>query len=323
MSEFDFVENKENNASEFEKSLETISAADIAPKKEKKGIRGGTVAFNIFRYGLLTAFISVFVYCSYNIVAEMIAYSRANDLYSDLAERFESDDFVTLDGDSMPLSKGKEPSRLPSFDEDSSDETEGPDVNSEGALARAKIEELKKINPEAVGWIIIDGTNISLPVAQADNNETYLDIAFDGTQNWTGSIFMDYRNSSVTSKNKNTSLYGHNMEGGQLFSDVTKFLDEKFFYEHRYANLYTVEGIEVYEIFAIYKANETSNCADVDFESGIDFVDFCYEMQSNSIFYYDGVDFDEDDRLLTMVTCTNGDSKERYVLQGKFVRLDS
>lgn len=323
MSEFVFVENTENYADDFEKSLDVISAADIAPEKEKKVMSGGAVAFNIFRYGLLIAFISIFVYCSFNVVAEMIAYSRANDLYSDLAQRFESDDFASVDGDSVPLSKGTEPVRVPAFDEDLTEGEEEPTGNSDGALARAKVEELKKINPEAAGWIMIDGTNISLPVAQTGDNETYLKIAFDGKENWTGSIFLDYRNSQVTSENKNTSLYGHNMEGGQMFSDITKFLDEQFFYDHRYANLYTVEGIEVYEIFAIYKAHETSNCADVYFESGIDFVDFCYEMQSNSIFYYDGVTFDENDRLLTMVTCTNGDSKERYVLQGKFVRLDS
>ncbi len=322
MSEFEFVKNTENSKGEFERSLEVISAADIAPKKEKEAIGLGRVAFNIFRYGLLFTFIGIFVYNSFNIVSEMIAYSKADDLYSDLADRFESDDFVVLSGDSEPLSIGREPAPVPSFDNimfgTSSEEEE---QSSSGAIARAKIEQIKQMNSDSVAWIMIDGAKISLPVVKGEDNDKYLDIAFDGTKNWVGSLFMDYRNSDVISENRNTMIYGHNMEGGQMFSNITKFLDERFFYDNRYVCLYTGEGIATYEVFSIYKTDEETDSASYLFDNDLDFVDFCYKMRSRSVFSYD-IDFSESDRILSLFTCTNGETKERYCLQAKQIRFE-
>lgn len=322
MNEFEFVKNTENSKSEFERSLDVISAADIAPKKEKAVFGFGRLAFNVFRYGLLVIFVGIFIYNSINIFSEMIAYSKANELYSDLANRFESDDFAVMQGDSEPLPIGREPTPVPSFDDamlgNSSEEKED---SSGGAIARAKIEQLKQMNGDSVAWIMIDGAKISLPVVRGDDNDKYLDIAFDGTENWSGSLFMDYRNSDVISENKNTLIYGHNMEGGQMFSNLTKFLDERFFYDNRYFTLYTGEGIETYEVFSIYKTDEDSNSSYFVFDDELEFVDFCYEMKSRSVFSYD-IDFSEGDRIISLFTCTNGDNRERYCLQAKLVKLE-
>lgn len=321
MNDFEFVKNTENSKSEFEKSLEVMSAADIAPKKEKELIGLGRIAFNIFRYGLLFIFIGIFLYNSFNIVSEMVAYSKADDLYSDLAERFKSDDFAVLVGDSEPLSIGRVPTPVPSFDETMLGTAPEEEVSSGGGVARAKIEQLKQMNAESVAWIMVDGTKIDLPVVKGEDNEKYLDIAFDGTKNLAGSLFMDYRNSGVITENKNTLIYGHNMEGGQMFSHITKFLDERFFYDNRYVTLYSDEGIFTYEIFSIYKTHEETDSMTYVFDSGLDFVDYCYKMKSKSVFSYD-IEFSESDRVLSLFTCTNGDAKERYCLQAKQIRFE-
>lgn len=53
---------------------------------------------------------------------------------------------------------------------------------------------LKEINPDIIGWIRAEGTNIDYPIAQTDNNEYYLSHLYNKEWNSSGTIFADYRN---------------------------------------------------------------------------------------------------------------------------------
>ncbi|MCI8332870.1 MAG: class B sortase [Clostridiales bacterium] len=323
---FDFVSNPARDASmsDFEYSLTQLSALDIAPMKEKELINRRRVIFNVFRYGLLILFIGIFVYCAYLIGVEVSSYMRADDLYSDLANQYASDDFIHFTESDMPLlSVGSPSPPLPNFEERLAGVTpEQSETATGGALARAKVQRLQEMNPDAVGWINIPGTGIEYPVVQAEDNEYYLDYDFNGQKNFTGSIFMECRNSETISENLNTVVYGHNMEGGVMFNRLTRFLDEDFFYDNRYIYVDSNEGTCVFEIFSVFKANEKDNYYYTFFNSNRDFVDFCYEMKYKSVFPVDDIEFEEDDRIITLSTCTNENQKERYAVQGKLIRIE-
>ena len=258
MANFDFVKNIDEGKSEFERSLDELCAYDVAPPAEKKQVSGSVIAFNIFRWSLLLLFVGIFVYCVFMIGKKSSDYVRAGDLYEDLAERFESDDFALGAGSDLQyMNMGAGDATLPGYQERLDGKVPEQIVTATGgAMAKAKIAALKKENPDAVAWIMVDGTRMSLPVVQGEDNEYYLNRAFDGSENSAGTVFVNAFIPPKVTENRNYVLYGHNMEGKQMFSDVTRFLEEEFFYANRYITLYTEEGIFTYEIFAIFKVHE-------------------------------------------------------------------
>ncbi|NLG10023.1 MAG: class B sortase [Coriobacteriaceae bacterium] len=93
-------------------------------------------------------------------------------------------------------------------------------------------EALRAINPDVVAWIVIPETKINYPIVQADDNEYYLDHLFDRSSSKVGAIFLDV-DSSVLLDGKNNIIYGHNMNDGSMFADITRYVDSDFFDKHR------------------------------------------------------------------------------------------
>lgn len=90
---------------------------------------------------------------------------------------------------------------------------------------------LRAINPDVVGWVMIPGTRINYPIVQTTDNDYYLTHLFDGSASKVGSVFLDYENSSGFT-DRNNMIYGHNMNDGSMFADITKFVDREYFDEH-------------------------------------------------------------------------------------------
>lgn len=319
---FEFVSDTVDTRSAFERSLDELCVYDIASPEEKKAPGAGAVLFNVFRYGLLVLFLGIFAYCVFAIIHRGASYMRADDIYSDLAQRFESGELGAQAAQSEvpPLISGSAGTPLPCYADRLAGKLPEEEQNvGSGAAGIARVEALKEINPDAVGWLMVDGTNISLPVVQGDDNEYYLNYAFDGSENMAGTLFFDCSNQPKVTNNYNLVIYGHNMEGGQMFSPLTKFLDEDFFDANRTITLYSDEGIFTYEIFAVFKGHESETFFYTYFEGDEEFLDFMYDMKYNSLYVMDGIEFTESDRMLTLSTCTNENQKERYVVQAKLV----
>lgn len=100
--------------------------------------------------------------------------------------------------------------------------------------------QLRKINPDVVGWIKIEGTTIDYPIVRTDNNETYLVTDFEGNKSAAGAIFLDYESEPDFSGRHNI-LYGHHMKNGSMFKDIIKYKEETFFKEHQDIVIYTPE----------------------------------------------------------------------------------
>ena len=89
-------------------------------------------------------------------------------------------------------------------------------------------DQLKKINPEVVAWITLDGTGIDHPVLQGANNLSYISRDVFGNFSLAGSIFLDSRDDPLFQQNYGL-LYGHHMADGNMFGDLDKFKEEAFF----------------------------------------------------------------------------------------------
>ena len=119
-------------------------------------------------------------------------------------------------------------------------ETESETEESSTYASPIQFEELRKINPDIVGWIRIDGTVIDYPIVQTDNNATYLDTDFEGNKSVAGAIFLDFESEPDFSGRHNI-IYGHHMKNGAMFKEIVKYKDEAFFKEHQNITVYTPE----------------------------------------------------------------------------------
>ena len=107
--------------------------------------------------------------------------------------------------------------------------------------------ELQKENPELVGWIRIDGTNINYPVMQtAEDNDYYLDHDFERESNAHGTPFLDVN--CRIGESENLIIYGHNMKDGTMFRDLMLYKDAEFCASNGTIEFLTPEDSTEYQV---------------------------------------------------------------------------
>lgn len=106
-------------------------------------------------------------------------------------------------------------------------------------------------NPDMIGWIQVEGTDINYPVMRG---EQYLYKNFEGKDSSSGTPFVD---GSWNEDSLNTLIYGHNMwMYKSMFNPIHNFETEKFFEENDTIKFYVIGDGEYVE----KKVFEISHC---------------------------------------------------------------
>ena len=177
-------------------------------------------------------------------------------------------------------------------------------------------EELQKINPDIIGWIRINETNVNYPLLQAEDDDTYMNTDAEGKYSLSGSIFLHCANKPDFS-DFNNMIYGHHMEKHMMFGDIGEFTKEQYFNEHPYGNLFfdgKDHGIEFYALMQVDAYNETifNVCPDTSEEKQA----YLLEIIDNAL-YKRELNITEDDHLVLLTTCTSDMTNGRNVLVGR------
>lgn len=193
----------------------------------------------------------------------------------------------------------------------------------EGSLTiLPEYESLHKENDNLVGWITIPDTVVDYPVLQTQDNEYYLNRDFNKKEDSNGSIFMDYRSDEVNTTT-NTIIYGHNMNNGQMFGGLRKYLEEDYFKDHTTVKFNTIYEEREYEIVAACLSHVASQ-TDKNFryynfiaaENEAQWQAFVDNINALSVFSND-VDLKAGDEVLTLSTCNNYTEDGRLFLVAK------
>ncbi len=182
------------------------------------------------------------------------------------------------------------------------------------------INELKKINPEIRAWIRIHQTKINYPVVQAKNNTKYLTRNYRGEYATAGSIFLDYRNNGF--KDDFSMVYGHRMDGQNMFGGISMFEDKEYFDQHKTGVLYTEDGTYDLEIsdFAVIDINRTSIYNHDSNKNGNN-AKVISEVRSFSK-QSRKVEMDENTKIIILSTCDKDSRHYRNVLLAKMTKRD-
>lgn len=188
---------------------------------------------------------------------------------------------------------------------------------------RTEFKTLIERNEDTFGWITIEGTSIDYPVIQAENNEFYLDHNFNKEEDEKGSIYIDYRN-NLDEQDDNYIIYGHKIKDGTMFSDLTKYVGKETFIQYfKNNNIITFNTLyedmkwqifsacvvdldkEDYHLYTKYKNREK-------------YLEFLNNAKEKS-FVKSDVELDENDKILTLVTCNFWFENSRVIIHAKLI----
>ena len=160
------------------------------------------------------------------------------NIYSELKERQkEKEDFAAVAQISEPTVTAAQTESEP----------------AEQSAAERNIQALIAENSDCIGWLTIDGTNISYPVMYTPSEpQKYLRRSFYGQYSQSGVPFLDGR---CDLQSTNLIIYGHNMKNGTMFSDLKKYLNTDFLNSHRTVRLETADGVFLFTVTEVRRTN--------------------------------------------------------------------
>ena len=184
--------------------------------------------------------------------------------------------------------------------------------------------ELYAQNPHVVGWLEMD-PDIALPVVQWDNS-FYMDHDFDGNESVAGTLFVDSRN-TLWPQDDHILIYGHNMKDGSMFGSLNNYRNVGFLRATTCIQFNTIYGDAQYVPFALFDASMNKDDPNyfklirLNFSEEQPFDAFLEDVQSRSLFNIP-VDVNEDDQLLSLVTCSYSMDNGRFIIMCRKLRED-
>jgi sortase B len=193
-------------------------------------------------------------------------------------------------------------------------------------------EHYSAITSDYIGYLWVDGCEISDPVVRGENNEKYLTTTYYGTENKAGAVFMDYRTViEPDNVSPNIVIYGHNQKDGTMFGNLKRYnRDETFYADNAFVRFNTIYDTNEYVIFAYFVTNALP---EQDSEGEVfRYHDYNEQLRDRDTFYtyLDEVykrsfiiapfDVKYGDELLTLSTCSTEFRDSRFVVIARKLR---
>ena len=163
---------------------------------------------------------------------------------------------------------------------------------------------LYELNDDFIGWVDIEGADISFPVL-------YKPIRQEGTDYYqTRNFYRDNSNQGAIYANEycepevsdNVTIFGHGMADGTMYAKLLSYKEENFFLAHPYLQFDSLNERRTYAIVAVFSSNADSEFRYQDFIDAADaaefdaFIDRCKQLD----LYDTGITAEHGDKLITL-----------------------
>ena len=203
------------------------------------------------------------------------------------------------------------------------DESQAPEIPlTEEESILPEYGELFLQNPDMVGWIKIEGTNINYPVMQTPNEPNfYLKHNFEKEYSDLGTPYV--QEDCDIAASDNLVIYGHHIKGQKMFGALEEYKSQSFYEEHKTVQFDTLTQHNEYEVIAVFKtvAYSSEGFRYYDFVNAENEDEFnAYVGKCKELALYDtGVTAEYGDRLITLSTCEYSAQNGRLVVVAKKV----
>lgn len=276
----------------------------------------------IIRYSLICVLFVVMIVSGYMALTTYMDLRKADTVYEKLQHDFveiipEEELTVAVEGESgdeTPETSGSEELTEDSEPSESAD-TE-PEPKPEPVKIKVNFDALHRENKDIVGWIYCEGTPLSYPVLQSDDNETYLRADIYKNYLVSGTIFVDFRCDSI-GEDRNYIIYGHHMKNRTMFGSLHDYKDQSYYDAHPTISYLTPNGNYTIQVVAggVIDMNDIiyhPNPKEAEFEAYLE------NLLRNSTFD-SGLTFEKEDKLVTLTTCSYDFEGARCVVVGKLI----
>lgn len=179
---------------------------------------------------------------------------------------------------------------------------------------------LKKTNPDVVGWLKVNGTNINYPFVQSSDNDYYLTHSFNKSYNGAGWVFLDYRNNGTN--NKNTIIYAHGRSNKTMFGTLKNVLNNGWLNNtNNYViKISTETENSLWQIFSVYRIPTTSDYLQTNFNDETEYQNFLDMIKDRSSHNFN-TNVASTDNILTLSTCYN--NSDKMVVHAKLIKKEN
>lgn len=273
------------------------------------------INLNVIRFSLLFIILSVGTMMLINLYVNYSDTEKYDDIENDLNK-------IKLELD-IPTNNNEEIIYIEPNDDDKEKVTATTTTTTTTTIYDVKyekvFEKLLEINNDTVGWLNVNNTKIDYPVVKSTDNDYYLYRDYYKNKNRHGWIYMDYRN-NIEDLSDNTIIFGHNLSNQKMFGTL-RYVTNPSWYKKSSNQIITFNTTKEnmkWQIISIYKIPVTNDYLIANFASPNEKLDFLKMVVERSIYDFNAT-YDENTKILTLSTCSNG-SKERLVVHAKLIR---
>lgn len=171
-----------------------------------------------------------------------------------------------------------------------------------------------------MAFIKINNTNVNYPVVQTNNNDFYLNHAYDKSYNEAGWIYLDYRNNKDLSLNDNSIIYGHGRINKTVFGSLRNTLNTSWQnnIDNHTISISTPYKNYIYQIFSIYTIKSETYYITTKFSKPYFKEKWIKEMKKRNTSTIN-TEVSTEDKVLTLSTCLNDDDI-RIVVHAKLIK---
>lgn len=195
----------------------------------------------------------------------------------------------------------------------------------DGEVVQEEFKDLYLKNPDTIGWIKINGTNIDYPVLfNPDEEEYYLHKDFNKDYSFNGSIFAG-AGTDIAAPSENIIIYGHHIIGKKMFGGLDEYESEEYYKSHKYITFDTLRQTGKYEVIAAFRTRieaedyegfQYYRYTNIGEESFDEYVKNIKELTPYNI----DTTAKYGEQLITLSTCAYHTSNGRFVVVAK--RID-
>ncbi len=180
--------------------------------------------------------------------------------------------------------------------------------------------DLKRTNPDVVGWLKVNGTNINYPFVQSSGNDYYLTHSFNKSYNGGGWVFLDYRNNGTN--NKNTIIYAHGRSDKTMFGTLKNVLNNGWLNNtNNYViKISTETENSLWQVFSVYRIPTTNDYLQTNFNDDIEYQNFLDMIKDRSSHNFN-TNVASTDNILTLSTCYN--NSDKMVVHAKLIKKEN
>ena len=180
---------------------------------------------------------------------------------------------------------------------------------------------LQKKNSDIYAWLEITGTDISYPVLQHPSDDAfYLDHDDMGKKDLNGVLYTEPTYNSKDFSDPVVAIYGHHLKSGQMFGNLQQYYTDDF-EKYQEITIYTPDEEITYKVFAAvaFSNRHILYYYDCFKEPQMikEFVDDLNRIRAIGSYVDKSIEITEDDQLLVLSTCLQGDRTCRFLVVGK------